>query len=137
VAIETDIDAPAGDVWRQLTDHAGMGNWSLFQGRVLREGREDPNGSGCIRELSAPAVRLTEEVTAWEAGRHYAYQLRTGVPFRKHQGDVFVSENGHSTRVRWAIRFEPVVPFTGMLTAWLLRLIFKRALTTLKSQLES
>jgi hypothetical protein len=39
--------------------------------------------------------------------------------------------------VRWAIRFDTWIPFTGKLTAWLLRLVFKRALATLKSQLES
>jgi catechol 2,3-dioxygenase-like lactoylglutathione lyase family enzyme len=134
---EIEINAPAEDVWRQLSDHAGMGNWSLFKGRVLREGRDDPNGPDCLRELSAYGLRITEEITAWQVGRHYAYQLRTGAPFRKHQGDVFVTEKDGMTHVRWAIRFDSWIPFTGKLTAWLLRLVFQRALATLKSQLES
>lgn len=134
---EIEINAPAEEVWRQLTDHAGMGNWSPFKGRVLREGRDDSNGPGCLRELSAYGMRITEEITAWEPGRHYSYQLRTGAPFRKHQSDVFVSERNGRTHVRWTIHFDTWIPFTGRLTARLLRLVFKRALTTLKSQLES
>ncbi|MFA9209454.1 MAG: molybdopterin dinucleotide binding domain-containing protein, partial [Yersinia sp. (in: enterobacteria)] len=32
-------------------------------GRVLRPGQPDPNGVGCIRELTAPGVRITDGVT--------------------------------------------------------------------------
>ena len=137
VEIESKINAPAEDVWQRLTDHAGMGKWSPFNCRVLREGTDDPNGVGCIRELSAPGLRITEEITAWDSGRHYAYQLRTGAPFTRHQGDVFLSDKDGVTKVRWAIRFHCWIPFTGKLTARLLRWIFKRALANLKSQLES
>jgi len=136
VECETRIRAPASEVWARLTDHAGLGDWSIFQGRVLREGRNEPNGEGCIRELTAPGMRITEEVTAWDEGAHYSYRLRTGAPFSRHQGDVFVFEQDGVTRVRWAIRFKSWIPFTGRVTAWLLQLVFTRALKTLKRQLE-
>jgi catechol 2,3-dioxygenase-like lactoylglutathione lyase family enzyme len=134
---EIEINAPADQVWQQLTDHAGMGNWSIFSGSILRVGNTDPNGIGCIRELAAPGVRITEEVTAWDEGRHYAYQLRTGAPFKKHQGDVFVTEEDGRTRVRWAIRFESWIPLSNRITAWLLGMIFRKALQKLKSQMEA
>jgi catechol 2,3-dioxygenase-like lactoylglutathione lyase family enzyme/uncharacterized protein YndB with AHSA1/START domain len=138
VEIESDIRAPADEVWQALTDHAGMGNWSIFDCNILREGQPDPNGSGCIRELTAPGLRIIEEITAWdEHRRHYAYQLRTGAPFRKHQGDVFVAEKNGLTRVRWAIRFDSWLPFTGRLTAWLLGLLFSRGLKKLGQQVEA
>ena len=91
-----------------------------------------------MRELTAPGLRITEEITAWdEDRRHYAYQLRSGAPFRKHQGDVFVSEKNGLTRVRWAIRFDSWIPFSGRLTAWLLGLVFGRALKNLGRQVEA
>jgi len=136
VANEILIDAPSAAVWERLIDHQRIGDWSVFRGRVLRRGGESGNGPGCIRELTAPGVRITEELVAWEEGRHYTYRLRTGAPFSWHQGDVFVSEEHGRTRVRWAIRFRPIIPFTGGLTAWLLGKIFARALRKLKSQLE-
>lgn len=134
---EIEINAPAGDVWRELTDHAGAGNWTIFTGRILRAGQPDPNGLGCIRELSIPGVRITEEVTAWDEGSHYAYQLRTGAPFRRHQGDIFIAEDGGRTRVRWAIRFDSWIPLSNRLIAWLLRLVFRRALQKLQARLEA
>jgi catechol 2,3-dioxygenase-like lactoylglutathione lyase family enzyme len=134
---EIEINAPADEVWRQLIDHAGVGNWSIFSGRVLRKGQADPNGPGCIRELSAPGMRITEEVTQWDEGRHYAYQLRSGAPFRKHQGDVFVTGGNGRTRVRWAIRFESWIPLSNRIIAWLLGLVFRHALRKLKDRIES
>jgi hypothetical protein len=62
--------------------------------------------------------------------------LRTGAPFRKHQGDVYVFDDNGRTRVRWAIRFESWIPFTGKVTAWLLQWAFGRDLKKLKSLLE-
>jgi catechol 2,3-dioxygenase-like lactoylglutathione lyase family enzyme len=134
---EIEINAPRSEVWRHLTDHASMGKWTLFKGKVLREGRDDPNGLGCIRELSIAGLRATEEVTAWTTDEHYAYQLRTGAPFCRHQGDIFVSERDSRTTVRWAIRFESWIPFTGKLIAWILRRIFLQALKKLKSRVEA
>lgn len=134
---EIHINAPAAEVWQKLTDHAAVGSWSIFSGRVLRAGRHEPNGTGCLRELSAPGVRIIEEVTRWDEGRHYTYKLLSGAPFRAHQGDVFLSENNGRTRVRWAIRFDSWIPFSNRITSWLLGLVFGQALENLKRQLEA
>jgi hypothetical protein len=72
----------------------------------------------------------------WEEGWRYTYRLRHGIPFRWHQGDVFVCGEHGLTRVRWAIRFESWIPFSGRLIAWVLQKIFARALRNLKVQLE-
>jgi hypothetical protein len=137
VVNEIEINAPPEDVWRQLTDHAGIGNWSIFSGRVLRAGQPDPNGAGCIRELTAPGMRIIEEVTGWDELSHYTYRLRAGAPFRRHQGDVYVTGVNGGSRVRWAIRFDSWIPFSNRITAWLLGLVFRRALRQLKSRMEA
>lgn len=132
------IRAQPERVWQRLIDHAGLGDWTLFRGRVLRPGAPAEEGPGCVRELKALGLRITEEVVSWEEGSHYRYRLRSGAPFRWHCGDVFVTaEPGECTRVRWAIRFESWMPFTGKLTAWVLGRIFRRALVQLKQQLEA
>ena len=130
------VRASAEETWNKLVDHGGMGEWSLFKARVLRPGLESQNGPGCMRKLSAYGVKIIEEVVDWDEGRHYTYRVRQGAPFRWHQGDVFVSEEHGFTRVRWAIRFESWIPFSGKLTAWVLQKIFARDLRNLKAQLE-
>ena len=137
VEIEIDIDAPREAVWHCLIDHPAIGDWCLFNGSVLREGVEDMNGPGCLRELTAPGMRITEEIVAWDEGHHYSYRLRTGAPFKWHRGDVYVREMDGKTRVRWVIRFESWIPLTSKVTAWLLSLVFSRALSKLKGRLEA
>ena len=82
-------------------------------------------------------MRITEEVTAWDEHRHYAYQLRTGAPFRRHQGDVYVSGENGCTRVRWSIRFDSWIPGSNRIVSWLLGLVFRQALRKLKSRMET
>ena len=137
VEIEIDIDAPREAVWQRLVDHAGMGDWCLFKGSVLREGAEDVNGPGCLRELTAPGMQITEEIVGWDEGHHYCYRLLTGAPFKWHRGDVYLREMDRKTRVRWVIRFESWIPLTGRVIAWLLSMVFSRALNELKGRLES
>ena len=48
VDINIDINAPADKVWDLITDHSGMGEWSIFDGKVLREGTDSVNGPGCL-----------------------------------------------------------------------------------------
>ena len=130
------INASAEQTWNKLIDHAGLGSWTLFKGKVLRPGTDSANGPGCIRELTTFGSRITEEVVAWDEGRHYTYKLRTGAPFKWHQGDVFVSEENGMTKVRWAIRFQSRIPFTGKIIALFMKWIFWRALQNLRKQLE-
>ena len=134
---EIEINAPASEVWRQLTDHAAIGDWSIFSGSVLRPGEPDPNGLGCIRELRTPGLRITEEVSHWDEERHYTYKLLSGAPFRKHQGDVYLNRDNGLTKVRWAIRFDSWIPFSNRITAWVLSRIFAQALRKLKARVEA
>jgi len=132
------INAPLQDTWNRLIDHDTFGDWSPFSTKVVRGGTDTRNGPGCMRELKAFGIpRLTEEIVDWDEGKHYAYRVRTGAPFRWHRGDFFLSEENGATRVRWTIRFESRIPLIGRTAAWLLQKIFGRALKKLKSQLES
>ncbi|MGI9295793.1 MAG: SRPBCC family protein, partial [Pseudomonadales bacterium] len=126
------IKAPPEQVWPAITDHNGIGAWCLFKGRLITAGAPDENGLGAVRELRALGLKITEKVTSWEPNHRYSYTLTAGAPLKNHLGDVRLSKENGGTRVRWSIRFNPVIPGTGKLTAWLLRLIFRNALRRLK-----
>ena len=134
---EIAINASAQQVWTKITDHASLGNWGLFKGTVLRPGSDSKNGLGCMRELTAFGIRITEEVVAWNEGRHFTYKLRTGAPFKWHQGDVFVSEVNGVTKIRWVIRFQSNIPLTEKIFEIFLRAIFKNTLRNFKAELEA
>ena len=134
---EIAVNASAQEVWTKITDHSSLGNWGLFKGKVLRPGSNSKNGPGCVRELTAFGIRITEEIITWEEGRHFTYKLRTGAPFRWHQGDVFVSEVDGITKIRWVIRFQSYIPLTGKIFEFFLSAIFKNTLKNFKTELEA
>lgn len=137
VESELRISASPALVWSRLTDNGNLGRWSVFRSRVLRPGRDTPDGEGCLRQLSICGLRFVEEVVDWHEGSRYRYRLRSGAPFSWHQGDVFLSEENGATRVRWAVRFESRIPFTGRMLGWILERAFSYSLARLKRQLES
>ncbi len=96
--------------WGLITDHSGLGEWSIFDGKVLREGTDSVNRPGCLRELKGfgGAMKITEQIEPWEPDEiHYTYKLLSGAPFKKHRGGIYVTENKvDSVKVRWAIRFD-------------------------------
>ncbi len=131
------IDASAERVWETITDHATMGDWCLFSGRLLRQGETESNGTGAVRELQGLGLKLTEEILTWRAPDQYSYRLTAGAPIKDHTGNVLLTPKSEGTTVRWTIQFKPRIPGTGEPLALLLQLIFGKALRRLKQQIEA
>lgn len=113
---------------------------TLIEGADTRVCR--PEVPAAVRTMRASVPNLEEARDAFVDAMGLQvvekFQLRSGAPFRAHQGDIFVTEDGRGrSRVRWAIRFDCWIPFTGKLVAWLLEQVFKRDLHKLKSRLEA
>lgn len=130
------IAAPPEVVWPVITDHAAMGDWMPFKGKLLREGEGDRDGKGAIRELSGMGMKIVEEVTQWQFEKGYTYRLTSGAPVKDHRGDITLIEEKDGTRVRWSIQFKPKIPGAGKIIATSLKLTFKKALLKLKKRLE-
>ena len=130
------IAAPPEQVWPVIIDHAAMGDWMPFKGRLLREGEEERNGKGAIRELSWLGIKIVEEVTESQSEKGYTYRLKGGAPIKEHRGDIILTEVNGGTRLRWNIEFKSNIPGTGGALAGFLKITFKRALLKLKSILE-
>ncbi len=130
------INAPPEKVWPVITDHAAMGDWTLFKGKLLRAGHEDRNGKGAIRELSVMGMKIVEEVTQWQLGKSYTYRLTGGAPVKDHRGDIILIKEKGGTRVRWSIQFRSMIPGAGCVIATSLKMTFKKALFQLKKKLE-
>ncbi len=130
------IAAPPEAVWPVITDHAAMGDWMPFKGKLLRTGEDDHNGKGALRELKGMGMKIVEEVTQWRFEKSYTYRLTGGAPVKNHRGDVTLTEENGGTRVRWSIQFKSKIPGAGKIIATALKLTFKKALLTLKKRLE-
>lgn len=131
------VDAPRELIWERLADHAAIGDWWCYRGKVLREGQGHPGGVGTLRELRMPGERVVEEVLAFEPLERMDYRLISGAPVKFHFGRVQLRETPDGrVWVDYSIRFKARIPGTQ----WLLRLIIgtrmKRAVKRLKTLCE-
>jgi uncharacterized protein YndB with AHSA1/START domain len=112
--LKRQVAAPPETVFGVLTDHRRYAELTPLRKSVLeREGEPAPNGVGAVRVLSAVGPSLREEVLAYEEPTRFSYTLLSGLPVRDHVGTVSLSPQDGGTKVVYAIRTTPTVPFAG------------------------
>jgi uncharacterized protein YndB with AHSA1/START domain len=111
-----EIGASPEAVFDVLTDHARYSELTpLRKSELERVGEEDPNGVGAIRRLAAVGPPIREEVIAFERPSRFSYKVLSGLPVRDHVGTVSLEANGAGTKMTYAVRTTPTVPFAGAL----------------------
>ena len=109
-------------VFDLLTDYERFFRPPGYACRLLAEGRDCRVGTGAVREVTTGGSVFSEEITAFDAPRHFEYVVRKlvnarGKPVRMlhDRGWLDVSAVGAETRVDWYSRFEITVPIVGWL----------------------
>jgi len=124
-----EVAAPPDVVFDLLTDHRRYAELTpLRKSELEREGEPAPNGVGAIRVLSAVGPPLREEVIAYERPDRYSYTLLSGLPVRDHVGTVSLEPAGAGTKVTYALRTNPTVPFAGGVVVAIVKQAIKRLL---------
>lgn len=134
---QVQIDAPRQVIWDVLADHANIGDWWCYQGKLLKEGRDHPAGVGALRQLSRFGEKVVEEVMTFEPLQRMDYRLISGAPVKFHFGRIDLKEGADGrVFVDYSIRFKAKIPGTQ----WLMRLIIggrmKQATERLKTLCE-
>lgn len=147
IHVSTTVAADLQRVFNTVADHEQFLRDEGLSCRLVAEGREERNGVGAVREVTADGLVFTEEITAFDPPRHYEYVIRKlvngqGKPVRlRHErGWIDFSPQGEATRVDWHTRFEIPIPIVG----WFLERIsgpraargFRQTLERTKAELE-
>ncbi|HET9163849.1 MAG TPA: SRPBCC family protein [Solirubrobacterales bacterium] len=123
-----EVSAPPETVFDVLTDHRRYADISrLRKSELEREGDPAPNGVGAIRVLTAVGPPIREEVVAYEPPRRFSYKVLSGLPIRDHLGTVSLEPCDGRTRITYALKAIPTVPFAG----GLVMVVLRRAVTEL------
>lgn len=123
-----EIAAPPEVVFDVLTDHRRYAEMTpLRRSELEREGEPAPNGVGAIRVLSAVGPPMREEVVAYERPSRFSYKVLSGLPVRDHVGTVSLEAAGAGTKVTYALRTTPTIPYAGSVVM----LVIKRAISQL------
>lgn len=123
-----EVNAPPEVVFDVLTDHRRYADITRLRKSTLeREGDPAPNGVGAIRVLAAVGPPIREEVVVYERPSRFSYKVLSGLPLRDHLGTVSLEPNDTGTRVTYALKAIPTVPFAGKVVM----IGLKRAVTEL------
>ncbi|HEY3609070.1 MAG TPA: SRPBCC family protein [Pseudonocardiaceae bacterium] len=110
------LNKPANTVWQVLADHRGMAEWGPGMSvEMERDGAPVAAGVGAIRVISAPLVRIREEITTFEPGRRLAYRALSGIPLPGWTGEVALAETAGRTTIRWSLSSSARLPGTGLI----------------------
>lgn len=108
------VAAPPETVFDVLTDHRRYPEiTALRKAELEREGEPAPNGLGAIRVLTLAGPPMREEVIAYERPHRFSYTILSGLPVRDHVGTVELSPADGGTKVTYAVKTTPTIPFAG------------------------
>ena len=111
------IAAPIDVVFDWLVD---ANNYRAMPGVIRVHTHPDtvaePNGVGALREITNLAMKVTEEITAYDRPRHLGYVFRSSIPPMEHDGATMsFRETSGATEVSWTTKLELKTPVLSRL----------------------
>lgn len=113
ITLKRVFPAPIDVVFSALADHEHFGSiWSGQTSRI-REGENEPNGRGSVRQIRQGWVRFEETTITHEPPHLIEYTITRGTPLKNHLGRIELSAGADGTHMNYVIRFECPIPFLG------------------------
>lgn len=121
VSARAHAKAPPEAVWRMLADGAKWDQWArMSESKLERKGEDERNGIGAVRRFRTGRIVTREEVIAFDAPRHFAYRLLSGMPVRDYRSDVELTPADGGTDITWTSVFFPSRDRTSLvLRVWI------------------
>ncbi len=115
IVVKAYIHAPIDRVWDVFSDHE---NYSKLAGvrysKLLKEGTDERNGLGAVREVHGMGVKFVEDIVAYEPPRLLEYKVvRCSKPIEHEIGRVELIPRGDGTEIHWVSRFRLKIPLIG------------------------
>ena len=132
-----EVAAPPETLFELFVDHRRYSEMTpIRRSELEREGDPAPNGVGAIRVLRSVGPPLREEVLTYEPPLRFSYKLLSGAPLEDHVGTVELTPQGAGTRVTYAIRTMPTIPFAGPLVVAVAKRAVKQLLDGISDEAE-
>ncbi len=138
VRLRQEFDAPIGQVWGDLSDHANFGRIMGMNIVRIKDSPlpDDPNGRGSVRLIKAPILSFEETIRKSEKPTLIEYQISKGTPLHHHYGTMqFDSPAENKTVLSYTIELGSQIPFVGFLVKMALQNAIASALKKYARQL--
>ncbi|HEX3825218.1 MAG TPA: SRPBCC family protein [Mycobacteriales bacterium] len=116
-------DATPEQLFALLADAAGWSRWAgplISHSSWVRDGDPAPGGVGAVRRVGSKLIATREEILEYDPPHYLAYTILSWQPIRDYRAIVSFDRDGDGTRITWAAAFEPMIPGTGRIYAWVL-----------------
>ena len=107
-------------VFAGVSDHIAFLSTTKITCRMKRDGENNANGLGALREVRNGRLRFEEEITAFDSPNAYEYRILSlrgpfnlKLPFQHEMGRLELHALDGKTRLVWTSRFHFSVPFIG------------------------
>ena len=115
ITVTRTLKAPIEKVFDAIADHA---NYKDFPGikdsKLVKQGKDDKNGVGAVREIDAGKAWFQEEITAYERPKRLDYLIVKSRPPLEHKGgSVQLERNGTGCIVTWSTTVGVKIPLIG------------------------
>ena len=116
ISVKRLINKPIQEVFDAISDHESYGQFkAIDNAKLLKEGEQDKNGVGALREICASGAVLHEAITAYESPVLMKYKIvySKPLPYDHQLGEIRLSEEGNKTRVIWRSQGHITIPLLG------------------------
>ena len=140
ILIEKILDAKIDDVFAYLADHESYGSFKgIDECTLVKYGDDEKNGVGARRRLKIGAMRLDEDITAFEAPTLMEYRISKSfpLPIDHKLGQIKLTAQGDKTLVEWTSTFSVAWPLVGGFLAKKSRDQFAAGFSSLLRQIEA
>ncbi len=106
------------DVFALLADHDQLSRVFGVPCKRIKQGAQQPNGTGSVRRIGMGPVAIEETVTAFQESEYIEYRIsKGGWPLSQHRGELRFTEHQGHTQVVWSIDFAAPLSWLGHMIA--------------------
>jgi uncharacterized protein YndB with AHSA1/START domain len=124
--VRTWSSAQPAEVFDLVSDANTWSDWAgpmVMKSWFGKEGTPAPGGIGAVRRLGTKLFATKEEIVEYDPPSYLAYTILGWSPMKGYRAIVSFDRHDGGTRITWAGAFEPRIPGTGRLLAWVLKRI--------------
>ena len=118
------------DVFESISDHAKFLSGGGLKCTLIKQGIDDINGNGAIRQVESKNLIFEEKIFDYNKNKHFAYQIISTTPkkplFHK-KGWLDFSFHDGITTVDWHSHFKITLPIIGGLIGWIAKAQMQKA----------
>ncbi len=135
IELRHEFDAPPERVFDYFAAHETFAN--LWPAKItrLRDGDEERDGVGSVREIRVGPLAFEETIVTYQRPALLEYRITRGGPLRNHHGRIAFHPQGAGTRLEYSIEFDGRVPLIGGLIAKSLVRDFERGVIPVAAEL--